>query len=112
MTDPNVTFKWGLLVVQCAKELGAAPDLPAPYIDCEVIPPLDGSPDRVFVWFIVQRKSLVDRFRAQALVFATRRLRELLVSRGFPPQAADTLRTDVTSQEAIDAGGGRFYYFR
>lgn len=48
----------------------------------------------------------------QALVDATRRLCATAVEAGFPREAADTLRTDVTSAEDIETGGGRFAFFR
>jgi hypothetical protein len=83
-----------------------------PFVDWEVMPPFDGSPDGIFVWFICQTIALKDRFRRESLRDATLRLRTMAVESGFPSAAAETLQSDVTSAEEIDTGGGRFYFFR
>lgn len=83
-----------------------------PFVDCEIIPPFDGSPDDIFVWFICDTILLRERFRADALSAATERLRIMAVEAGFPLSSAETLRSDVTSKEDIEKGGGRFYFFR
>jgi hypothetical protein len=52
------------------------------------------------------------QFREETLSIATARLRHLASEAGFPRSSADSLQTDVTSSEEIEAGGGRFYFFR
>jgi hypothetical protein len=62
--------------------------------------------------FIVQKRAEISGFRERALKAITTQLRELLAARGYPSQALAGLRSDVTSMEDIEAGGGRFYFFR
>jgi hypothetical protein len=83
-----------------------------PFVDWEVMPPFDGSPDGVFVWFICSTPSDSGSFRVDALTDATNRLRSLAIDAGLPERSATTLRTDVTSHAEIEAGGGRFHFFR
>jgi hypothetical protein len=104
-------FKWGELIVRCVRQLRDAGE-GAPFVDVEVIPPFDGRPDGIFVWFICETVTLKERFRSESLHDASLQLRALAAEAGFPLEAAVTLRTDVTSTEEIEAGGGRFYFFR
>ncbi len=105
-------FGWGTLVGATARALRDSGGCTVPFVDCEVIPPFDGSPDGIFVWFICDSVTTRDRFRTHAISYATGRLRTLVVEAGFPAASAETLQTDVTSNEEIEAGGGRFYFFR
>jgi hypothetical protein len=105
-------FKWGTLIVSCTERLRDSAECPVPFVDCEVMSPFDGSPDGIFVWFICDTVALKERFRAEALVSATRRLRTIAMEAGFPAASTETLRSDVTSKEDIEKGGGRFYFFR
>ena len=101
-----------MLTAECGRELSQRLDLPFPFVDCEVIPPLDGSAEDMFIWFIVEDRTDVPGFREQGLEFTTTQLREALLRRGYPSDALVSLRSDVTSMDDINAGGGRFYYFR
>jgi hypothetical protein len=105
-------FKWGIMIVACMRRLRDSGECVVPFIDCEVLPHFDGRPDDIFAWFICDNSVTKDRFRAHALVDATRRLRTIAVEAGFPKESADTLRTDVTSEDDIQSGGGRFAFFR
>jgi hypothetical protein len=105
-------FKWGILVVDCVRKLRDADGAPLGFVDWEVIPPFDGSPQGIFVWFICDTIAAKLRFRERAAANMTERLRALAVEGGFPSEAATTLRSDVTSAEEIKAGGGRFFFFR
>jgi hypothetical protein len=40
------------------------------------------------------------------------RARTVLAAQGFPDNAVSTFRLGYTSWTEIEAGGGRFYYFR
>jgi hypothetical protein len=104
-------FRWGSLVVDCALRLRGDRALPG-IVDVEVIPPLDGSPHNILAWFICATRAEVAPFRAATLSAATSRLRGTLLAAGLPAAAASSLRTDITSLEDIEAGGGRFAYFR
>ena len=105
-------FKWGRLIVNCVERLRDAGTVAVPFVDQEVMPPLDGTPSGIFVWFICDTIARKDQFRADALSGATRALRAMALESGFSPGAADSLRTDVTSLQEIERGGGRFYFFR
>jgi len=105
-------FKWGTLIVSCTKQLRDSGECPVPFVDCEVLPPLDGSPDGIAIWFICDTVALKERFRVEALMSATRRLRTVAIEAGFPAASAEILRSDVTSKEDIEKGGGRFHFFR
>jgi hypothetical protein len=105
-------FRWGSLLVGCLRELRESRPTAVPFVDWEVVPRLDERPDGAFVWFICKTSTLRDRFRLKGLPEATDRLRTIAVEKGFPADAAATIRTDATSLEDIEAGGGRFYFFR
>ena len=79
------------------------------FVDQEVLAGFDGSPNKISAWFICEHYDARERFDLQA---ATEALKDRLRSAGFPPDAVETLRTRVTSQTEIKAGGGRFYFFR
>jgi hypothetical protein len=93
-------------VVDCMKQLRAEG---LSFIDQEVIPSFDGSPKGIFAWFICEHYSAREKFD---LPVATEALRNKLRDAKFPQGAMETLRTGVTSQTEIQAGGGRFYFFR
>lgn len=99
-------------MIECLRRMRADDELSVPFVDWEVIPPFDGSAEDIFVWFICATRALKDGFRAECLDEATKRLRTKVVAEAFPHAAAETLRSDATSVEEIDAGGGRFHFFR
>jgi hypothetical protein len=74
-----------------------------------VIPNFDGTPNGIFAWFICEHYYARQEFDLQAV---TEALRKKLRDAEFPQDAVETLRTGVTSQTEIQAGGGRFYFFR
>lgn len=99
-------FSWALLVVDCMKQLKVEG---LPFVDQEVMPNLDGSPEGIFAWFICEHFYAKEEFDLQA---ATDALKNKLRDAEFPQQALETLRTGVTSQTEIEDGGGRFHFFR
>jgi hypothetical protein len=105
-------FKWGIMIVACMRRLRDSGECVVPFVDCEVLPHFDGSPDDIFAWFICNDGVANERFRAEALMDPTRRRCAMAIEAGFPRESTDTLRTDVTSEEDIEAGGGRFAFFR
>jgi hypothetical protein len=82
------------------------------FADYEVIPDFTGSPEGMFVWFICDTRALKLQFRDGALISCSDKLRSMAIAAGFPETAAASLMTDVTSKEDIEAGGGRFAFFR
>ena len=104
--DSKQHFRWGLLVVECMKQLRAEG---LPFVDEEVIPNFDGDPNGLVAWFICEHCSAREKFDLQT---STEVLKDKMRGAGFPQRAIETLRTRVTSQTEIQAGGGRFYFFR
>jgi hypothetical protein len=104
--DSDQKFKWASLVVDCMKQLNAEGFC---FVDQEVIPNLDGTPDGMSAWFICEHAYARAKFDVHA---AAEALKNKLRAAGFPQAAVGTLRTLVTSQTEIQAGGGRFYFFR
>jgi len=104
--NPDHIFKWASLVVLSMKELSAEG---LPFVDQEVIPNFDGTPNDISAWFICEHYYARERFDLQA---ATEALKNKLRETGFPQDALETLQTRMTSQTEIQAGGGRFYFFR
>jgi hypothetical protein len=74
-----------------------------PFVDQEVIPNFDGEPNGLAAWFICEHYSAKEQFDLQASTEARKNK-----MRG----AIETLWTGITSQTEIQAGGGRFYFFR
>jgi hypothetical protein len=99
-------------LVACFDDLRSvfAARLPA-IVDREIMPQFDGRPDDMFIWFICERAADVPLAETQRLELQAA-VQERMTTRGFPKQAVESLRCGVTSLEDIDAGGGRFYYFR
>ena len=104
--DSHQKFKWALLVVDCMKQLRAEG---FPFVDQEVLPKFDGTPNAMSVWFICEHYYAGQRFDIEA---ATEALKNKLRDAGFPQDGIESLQTRVTSQTEIQAGGGRFYFFR
>ncbi|HET9305928.1 MAG TPA: hypothetical protein VFO46_07885 [Candidatus Sulfotelmatobacter sp.] len=79
------------------------------FLDQEVIPNFDGDPNGLVAWFICEDHDAKERFDLRG---ASEALKKKMRDAGFPPGAVETIRTGVTSQAEIQAGGGRFYFFR
>ena len=104
--NSNQKFKWALLVVDCMKQLRAEG---FSFVDQEVIPNFDGTPHEISAWFICEHYAAREQFNVDA---AAEAVKDKLRNLGFPHAGVETLRTHVTSQTDIQAGGGRFYFFR
>ena len=104
--DSDQKFKWGLIVANSMKQLRAEGFR---FVDQEVIPNFDGSPNGISAWFICEHQGARERFDAHA---ATDALKQKLLAAGFPQRGVETLQTCVTSQTEIQAGGGRLHFFR
>jgi hypothetical protein len=105
-------WKWGKTMLACVTALRANQTAPCVFIDQELIPHLDGRPDDMFVWFICRTSADKEAFRCSQLAPISDALKERMAGAGFPDYAIASLRTDVTSKEDIEAGGGRFGFFR
>jgi hypothetical protein len=104
--DSKQRFQWGLLLVDCMKQLRAEG---LHFVDQEVIPNFDGDPNGLFAWFICEHHAAQEKFDLQR---ANEALKNKMRDAGFPQGAVETLRTGVTSQSDIQEGGGRFFFFR
>lgn len=104
--EPKEQFKWGVLLADCMRQLRAEG---FHFVDHEVIPSFDGEPNRLFAWFICEHHAAKERFDLQS---ASEALKNKMRDAGFPQNAVETVRTGVTSHTEIQAGGGRFYFFR
>jgi hypothetical protein len=104
--DSKQHFRWGLLLVDCMKQLRGEG---LPFVDEKVIPNFDGDPNGLAAWFICEHCTAKEQFDLHA---STEELKNKMRGAGFPQRAMETLRTRVTSQADIQAGGGRFYFFR
>jgi len=104
--EPEQQFKWALLLIECMKQLKAEG---LGFTDQEVVPGLDGDPNGMFAWFICGHHAEKEKFELRNAIEA---LKTKMRDAGFPRSAIDTLRGGVTSETEIQAGGGRFYFFR
>jgi hypothetical protein len=112
MPANSENFRWGTELVACFDDLRPHFGVRSPpIVDREVVPHFDGRPDDMFIWFICERAVDVAPAEAQRLELQAA-VQERMTAGGFPKQAVDSLRSGVTSLEDINAGGGRFYYFR
>ena len=74
-------------------------------------PELQREPQGLFCWFILgtEREKLTAKSRASEIEAEARRL---LAQVGFPAVAIPSFKFGYTCQPEIDAGGGRFAFFR
>jgi hypothetical protein len=112
MRQQDDHFRWGMELVACFDDLRPvfAPCSPSIVVR-EIMPPCDGRPDDMFIWFLCERAAdvplaEVHRLKIHAAILAR------MTGRGFPKEAVDTLQSGVTSLEDIEVSGSRFYYFR
>jgi hypothetical protein len=105
-------WRWGKSLIACFDDLRAEfSAMEPPILDREVIPDLAGSPNGLVLWLICAKSADVPRMSSQS--DALRHLvTDAIARRGFAAEARDSLRLLFTSHEEIEAGGGRFYYFR
>ncbi|MBZ5666657.1 MAG: hypothetical protein LAO30_18850 [Acidobacteriia bacterium] len=99
-------FRWGQLLIDCMKQLR---EEGLPFIDQEVVPNFKGDSNGLAAWFICEHYSAKERFDLEA---STEALKKKMRDAGFPHHAVETLWTGVTSRTEIQAGGGRFHFFR
>ena len=104
-------FRFGLLVGETLEAPDAFVDLHFAVVDVEVIAPLDGSPDNITAWliFATGEEAAAAKHEAQAL---SERARRLLDEHGFPRDALASFGLRFASEPEIEAGGGRFGFFR
>jgi hypothetical protein len=110
--DIEHTYRYGTLAGTAIRH-GRFDDLGFQVADVEVIPDLTGAPEGMFIWFIFGTTEEADRAKrpddAGRLI---ERARTELNAAGFPVEALPTVEFDSTSLPEIEAGGGRFYFFR
>ena len=103
-------FRFGRLVAE-ALTAEAFKDSGHRVVDREVIPPFDGSPEDMWVCLISSTAEEAQAAREEAPALEER-ARAVLATRGYPAEALPSFRLYFTSVPEIEAGGGRFYYFR
>jgi hypothetical protein len=105
-------WRFGLLAGRTLRD-HAFDDLGYPIVDVEVIPPFDGSPEDMWVWLIFATPEMAaSASEPDTSSILEERARELLAAREYPADALPSLRLRYTSSPEIEAGGGRFYFFR
>lgn len=105
-------FQYGALVAEVLRQPLFA-DLGFEPVDVEVLPHFDGSPEDIFAWLVFQSREQASRAREpSAAAVLVERARSQIVLAGFPADAAASFKMDFTSTPEIEAGGGRFYFFR
>lgn len=105
-------WRWGKSLVACFEDLKEKfSAMEPPILDREVVPDLAGGPNGLGLWLICAKSADVARMSSQS--DGLRRLvTDAMARRGFAAEARDSLRLFFTSREEIEAGGGRFHYFR
>ena len=105
-------WRWGKLLMACFDHL--QPILARrdpPVVDREIIPDFGGGPDGFSIWLVCSNSNEVSRLSVQHDELRTLFV-DAMSSRGFPKAACESLRVLFTSHEDMEAGGGRFYFFR
>jgi hypothetical protein len=89
------------------KELGMT------IVDVEILPQLSGDPDGMCGWLIFasQAEARLARAPAKAATLESK-IRAALVGDGFPISSVGSFEVRYTSVPEIEAGGGRFAFFR
>jgi hypothetical protein len=81
--------------------------------DVEIVPQLSGAPEDMFGWLIFATRRDADGARSpRAAEKILSKVRHDLAQAGFPAQAIATFQIGLTSTPEIEAGGGRFAFFR
>ncbi len=105
-------WRWAKTLIACFDDLrDKFATMKPPILDREVIANFSGSPNGLVLWLICAKSADVRRMSAQKNVLR-RLVTEAMARRGFADEARDSLQLYFTSHEEIEAGGGRFYYFR
>jgi hypothetical protein len=105
-------WRFGTLAGQALRD-HAFDDLGYPIVDVEVIPPFDASPADMWIWLIFETPEMAaSAGESYTSAMLAERAKEVLVNRGYPANALSSLRLRYTSVPEIEAGGGRFSFFR
>lgn len=89
------------------KELGLS------VVDVEILPDLSGAPDGMCGYLIFESRAEVKRAqRPGAASTLESKVRSGLADAGFPSSAIASFEIRTTSLPDIEAGGGRFHFFR
>jgi hypothetical protein len=82
-------------------------------VDVEIVPQFSGAPDGMCGWLIFASRNEAKRARAPSTATKIEsKARSALVEAGFPPSSVGSFEVRYTSLPEIEAGGGRFYFFR
>jgi hypothetical protein len=104
-------WRWGKLAVRTLSDPGTFAAVGIHPVDSEVIPHFDGRPDDMEAWLIFATVEEASAAAERSDQVRTA-IADGLVRAGFPADAAASFRVLFTSTPEIEAGGGRFYFFR
>jgi hypothetical protein len=105
--------KWVKVMTECLASVERErATSPCPVVDHELIASLAGSPDGMFVWCICRTDEEKRLFQDTEQSRFLAALKKRMIEAGFPGSAVTSVQTRVVSQEEVEAGGGRFYFFR
>jgi len=105
-------WRWGESLLACFDDLsGEFTAMEPPILDREIIPDLAGSPNGLVLWLICAKSADVPRMSSRNNSLRCMVI-DAMARRGFAAEARDSLRLFFTSHEDIEAGGGRFFFFR
>lgn len=83
-----------------------------PVVDHELLAPFTGVPDDLCVWLICRTKEERQLFSDTEQARFVSALKKKMLGAGLPESVVTSLATRVTSREEVEAGGGRFCFFR
>jgi hypothetical protein len=105
-------FRFALLAGQVLRGGGLA-DLCGQVVDVEIIPQFNGDPENMFAWLIfATTEDAAAAMQPETKPKIEERVHALLSEDGFPVEAVASFRIGYTSLPEIEAGGGRFLFFR
>jgi hypothetical protein len=105
-------FRWALLASDALRKISLS-ELGLSVVDVEILPDLSGDPNGMCGYIIFASRAEVKRaHRPGAASSIESKVRSGLADAGFPSSAIESFEVRTTSLPDIEAGGGRFHFFR
>lgn len=105
-------FRWALLAGDALRKISLS-ELGLSVVDVEILPDLSGDPNGMCGYIIFASRAEVKRaHRPGAASSIESQVRTVLADAGFPSSAIGSFEVRTTSLPDIEAGGGRFHFFR